>query len=147
MNHISWVTQSCLTLCDPMDFSMPGFPVHHQLPVLKLMSVELVMPANHLILCHPLLLLPSIFPSIRVFSSNSVLHNKWPKYWGFRFSSVLPMNIQVWFPLGLTGLSSLLSKGFSRVFTNTSVQKHQLFGTQLSLWSNSHIHTWPLEKP
>ena len=73
--QFSSVTQSCLTLCDPMDCSMSGFPVHHQImDLLKLMSIESVMPSNHLFLCHPLLLLPSIFPSIRVFSKESVLH-------------------------------------------------------------------------
>ena len=114
---------------------------------LKLMSIELVMPSNHLILCCPLLLLPSIFPSIRVFFSKSVLHIRWPKYWSFSFSTVLPMNIQDWFPLELNGLISLQSKEFSRVFSNTTVQKHQFFSTQPSLWSNSHIHKWLLEKP
>ena len=90
--QFSSVTQSCLTLWDSMDCLMPGFPVHHQLPSLfKLMSVELVMPSNHVILCCPLLLLPSIFPSIRVFSNESVLHITWPKYWSFSFS-VSPSN-------------------------------------------------------
>ena len=110
--------------------------------LLKLMSVESVMPSNHLILCRPLLLPPSIFPSIRVFSNESVLCIRWPKYWSFlASSSVLPVNIQDWFPLGWTGWMSLQSKGLSRVFSNTTVQKHQFFGTQLSLWSSSHIHT------
>ena len=107
---------------------------------------ESVMPSNHLILCCPLLLLPSIFPSIRVFSNESVLCIRWPKYWSFRLASVLPMNIQDWFPLGLTCLI-LQPKGLSRVFSNTKVQKHQFFDTQPSLQSNSHIHTWLLEKP
>ena len=76
-----------MILCDPMDCSMPGFPVHHQLPeLLKLMSIESVMPSNHLILCHPLLLLPSILPSIRVFSNESALCIRWPKYWSFSFN-------------------------------------------------------------
>ena len=75
-----------------MNCSTPGFPVHHQLPeLLKLMSIELVMPSNHLILCHPLLLLPSIFPSIRVFSNESALCIRWPKYWSFNFS-ISPSN-------------------------------------------------------
>ena len=75
-----------------MDCSMPGFPVHHQLPeLLKLMSIESVMPSNHLILCRPLLLLPSIFPSVGIFSNESVLHIRWPKYWSFSFS-VSPSN-------------------------------------------------------
>ena len=113
----------------------------------KPIPIELVMPPNHLILCSPLLLLPSIFPRIRVFSKESVLPIRWPKYWSFSFRSVLPMNIQNWFPLGLTGLISLLSKALSRVFSNTTVQKHQFFGTQPSSQSNSHIHTWPQEKP
>ena len=207
------------------------------------MSIELVIASNHPILCHPPLLL-SIFPSIRVFSNESVLRIRWPKYWSFSFSispsnkpvqfssvqlsrsvmsdslqphesqhtrppcpsptpeaypnscpsrrwchstisfsvipfssflwsflasgsfpmsqffvsggqstwvsasaSVFPMNIQDWLPLGLTGLISLQSKGLSIVFSNTTVQKHQFFSTQLSLWSNSHICTWLLEKP
>ena len=82
------VTQLCPTLYVPMDCSMPGFPVHHQLlELLKFMSFESVMPSNHLILCHPLLLLPFIFPSIRVFSSKSALGIRWPKYWSFSFSN------------------------------------------------------------
>ena len=85
--QFSSVAQSVVSLCDPMDCSMPGHPVHHQLlSLLKLMSVESVMPSNHLILCRPLLLPPSIFPSIRVFSNESVLHIKWPKYWSFNFN-------------------------------------------------------------
>ena len=90
--QFSSVAQSCLTLCNPMDCSTPGFPVHHQLQsLLKLMSIESVMPSNHLILCHPLLLPPSIFPTIRVFSSKSVLHIRWPKYWSFSFN-ISPSN-------------------------------------------------------
>ena len=77
-------TQSCLTLCDPMDCSTPGFPVHHQLlGLLKLIFIESVMPSNHLILCRPLLLLPLIFPSIRIFSNESAFRIRWPKYWSF----------------------------------------------------------------
>ena len=111
--------------------------------LLKLMSIESVMPSNHLTLCRPLLLLPSIFPSIRVFSKESVLCIRWQN---IRASaSVLPMDIQDWFPLGWTGWISLQSKGLSRVFSNTTVQKHQFFSAQLALWSNSHIHTWLLE--
>ena len=106
-------------------------------------SIESVMPSNHLVLCRPLLL-PSIFPSIRVFSNESALHIRWPKYWNFSLS--LPANIQSWFPLGLTGLISLLSKRDSRVFSST-IWKHQFFGAQPSFWSNSHIYTWLLEKP
>ena len=102
--------------------------------LLKLMSTELVMPSNHFILCSPLLLLPSIFPSIRVFSNKSALRIRCSKYWSFSASaSVLPMNTQDWSPLGWTGWISLQSKGLSRVFSNTTVQKHQFFGAQLSL--------------
>ena len=86
-DQFSSVAQLCPTLCNPMDCTMPGFPVHHQLlSLLKLMSIELVMPSNHLILCRCLLLPPSIFPSIRVFSDGSVLRIRWPKYWSFSFS-------------------------------------------------------------
>ena len=101
--------------------------------LLKLMSIELVMPSNHLILCRSILLLPSIFPSIRVFSNESVLHIKWAKYWSFSFNISPSMNIQDWFPLGQTGWMFLQSKGLSRVFSNTTVQKHQFFNAQLSL--------------
>ena len=81
------VTQSCLTLCHPMDCSTPGFPVlHHLLELLKLMSIESVMPSNHLIFCCPFLLLSSVFPSIRVFSNESALYLRWPKYWSFSFN-------------------------------------------------------------
>ena len=111
--------------------------------LLKLMSIESLMPSNHLILCCPLLL-PSIFPSIRVFTCESVLHTSGGQSTGASASFLL-MNIQDWFPLGLTGLISLQSKGLSRVFSNSTVQKHQFFSAQLSLWSNSPIHTWLLE--
>ena len=94
--------------------------------LLKLMSIESVTPSIHPIFCHPLLLLPAIFPSSRAFSNESVLHIRWPKYWSFNFSSVLPMNIQDWVPLGLTGWISLQSKWLSRVFSNTTVQKRRI---------------------
>ena len=90
-SQFSSVAQSRPTLCNPMDCSTPGFPVHHQLHELKLMSIESVMPSNHLILCYPLLLLLSIFPSIRVFSNESVLHIRRPKCWSFSFS-ISPSN-------------------------------------------------------
>ena len=85
--QFSSVSQSCLTLCDPMNHIRPGLPVHHQLPESTQMFIESVMPSNHLILCHPLLLLPSIFPSVRVFSNESALHIRWPKYWSFSFNN------------------------------------------------------------
>ena len=105
--------------------------------LLKLMSIDSVMPSNHLILCHPLLLLPSIFPSIRVFSKESLLSIRWPKYSSFSFS-ISPSNEYF---LKEISFISLQSKGLSRVFSNTTVQKHQFFGAQLSLWSNFLIHT------
>ena len=119
--------------------------ITNSMSLFKLMSINSVILFNHLIVSHPLLLLLSIFPSIRVFSNESVLCIRWPKYW--RSVTVFPMNIKDWFLLGWTGWISFQYKGLSRVFSNTTVQKHQFFGTQLSLWSNSHIHTWLLEKP
>ena len=101
--------------------------------LLKLMSIESVMPSNHLTLCHPLLLLPSIFPSIRTFSNESVLRISGQSIGISASASILPMNFQDWFPLGWTGWISLQSKGLSRVFSNTTVQKHQFFSTQISL--------------
>ena len=98
----------------------------------KLMSIELVMPLSHLICCRSLLLLPPIPASIRGFSNESTLHIRWPKYWVSASATVLPMNTQDW-SLGWTGWISLQSKGLSRVFSNNTVQKHQFFGTQLSL--------------
>ena len=108
---------------------------------LKIMSIESVMPSNDLILCHPLLLLPSVFPSIRVFSSELALHTRWSKYWSFSFGISPSKEYSGLISLGLTGLVSLLSRGFSRVFFSTTIQKHQFFGAQSSLWSNSYIHT------
>ena len=148
------VVQSCPTLCDPMTAArQASLSITNSRSLLKPMSIESVMPSNHLILCHPLVLMPSIFPSIRVFSNESALWIRWPKYWSFNFNispstspSISP-STQDWSPLEWTGWISLQSKGLSRVFSNTTVQKHQFFDAQPSLWSNSHIHTWLLEKP
>ena len=115
--------------------------------LLRFMSIESVMLSNHLILCHPLLFLPSIFPSIRVFSSESALRIRWPKYWSFNFnispsneySGLISFRIY-WFDL-------LAVQGTPRIFSSTTVWKHCFFVTQSSLWPNSHIHTWLLEKP
>ena len=114
--------------------------------LLKLMSIELVMPSNHLILCHPLLLLPSIFPNLRVFSYESALHIRWPKYWNFSFSC--PSNEYLaliffridWFDL-------LAVQGTLKSLLQHHSSKASFFSIQLSSWSNSHIHTWLLEKP
>ena len=144
--QFSSVAQLCPTLCDRIDCSMPDFPITNSWSLFSLMSIESMMPSNHLILSCPLLLLLSIIPSIRVFSSESVLCISWPKYWSYNFiigpsneySGLISFRID-WFDL-------LAVQGPSRVFSNTAVQKHQ-FRAQLSLWSNSHIHTWLLKKP
>ena len=109
--------------------------------LLKLMSIESVMPSNHLILCRPLLLLPSIFPSIRVFSNESALRIRWTKYWSFSFSISPSNEYSGLISFRMDGWISLLSKGLSRVFSNTTVQEHKFSSTQPSSWSNSHIHT------
>ena len=109
--------------------------------LLKLMSIELMIPSNHLILCFPLLLLPSIFASIRDFNE-SVLRIWWPKSWSFSFSISPSNEYSGLISLGFNGLISLKSKGLSRVFFNTIVQKHQFFRARLSLWSNLHIQMW-----
>ena len=129
--QFSAVTESCSTFCDPMDCSTPGFPVHHQVPELAQTHAhqvgDAIQPPYPL---SSLLLLPSIFPSIRVFSNESAFHIRWPQYWSSETEIlVLPMNIQDWFPLGLTAFISLQPKGLSRVFSNTTVQKYQFFGT------------------
>ena len=113
----------------------------------KLMSIELVMPSNHLILCHPLLFLLLSFPASGSFPMNQFFASGGQSIGASASASVLPMNIQGQFPLGWTGWISVLCKGLLRVFSSTTVQKHQFFGTQLSLWSNYHISTWLLEKP
>ena len=112
----------------------------------RLMSIESVMPSSHLILGRPLLLQPPIPPSIRVFSNESTLHMRCPKYWSFSFS-ISPSNEYSGLISFRFDWISLQSKGLSRVFSNITVQKHQFFGAQPSSQSNSHIHTWPLEKP
>ena len=112
--------------------------------LLKLMSLESMMPSNHLILCCFLLLLLLIFSSLWVFFE-SAFCNRWPKYWSFSFS-ISPFNEHSGLIfLGLTSLISLLSKGLTELFSSTTVQKHQFFGAQPSLWSYSHICTWPLD--
>ena len=115
---------------DPMDCNTPDFPITNSPSLLKLMSIESMMPSNHLILCRPLLLLPSIFPSIRVFSNESVLRGQ--RIGVSASTSVLPINIKDGFPLGWTDWISSQSEGLSRVFSNTTVRKHQFFGVQLS---------------
>ena len=142
----SSVAQSCPTLCDPHGPQHARPPCPSPAPRPKPMSIESVMPSNHLILCHPLLLPLSIFPSIRVFSNESVLHIRWPKYWSFSFN-ISPSNEHPGLiSFRVDWLDLLAVQGLSRVFSNTTVQKHQFFSAQLSSQSNSHIHTWLLEK-
>ena len=134
VSQFSSVAQSCPTLCDPMNCSTPGLPVHHQL--LEFTQTYVHRVGDAIQPSHPLLspsLLPPIPSSIRVFSNESSLRMRWPKYWSFSFS-ISPSSEH-------PGLISLQSKGLSRVFSSTTVQKHQFFGAQLSSQSNSHIHT------
>ena len=144
--RFSSVTQSCPTLCDPMNHNTPGLPVH-QLPEFTQTHDHRVsddiQPSHPLSSHSP----PSFNLSQQqgLFQWVSSLHQV-AKVWVSASASVLPMNIQDWSPLGLTSWISLQSKGLSRVFSSTTVQKHQFFGAQLSSQSNSHIHTWLLEK-
>ena len=142
--QFSSVTQSCPTLCDPMNYSTSGLPVHHQL--LKFTQTHVRWVGNAMQPSHPL-----SSPSPPAFI---LFQHQGPQFFASvgqsigvsASASVLPINIQDWFPLGWTGWISLQSKGLSRVFSNTTVQRNQFFCAQLSLWSNSHIHTWLLEK-
>ena len=135
--QFSSVTQSYPTLW--------SHELQHRSPP-KPMSIVLVMASNHLTLCSPLLL-PSIFPSIRVFSNESALRIRWPKYWSFSFN-ISPSNEHPGLiSFRMDWLHFLAVQGLSRVFSNTTVQKQQFFSAQLSSQSNSHIHTWPLGKP
>ena len=126
--HCSSVTQSCLNLCNPMECSTPGLPVpptSGSLP--KFMSIASVMPSSHLILCHPSLLLPSIFPSIKDFSKESSVCIRWAKYWSFSFS-ISPSNEYSWLiSLQINWFNLLASKWLSGVFSSTTVQRHQFF--------------------
>ena len=146
--NFSSVTQSCPTLCDHVDCSMPGLLVHHQLlGLLKLMSTESLMPSSHLTLVVPFSSRLQSFPASESFPVSWLFASAGQSIGASASAWVLPVNIQGWFPLGLTGFISLLSKGLSRVFSSTTVQKHQFFGAQPSLWSHSRIHAWLLEKP
>ena len=133
VTQFSSTDQSCPTLCDPMDCSMQGsLSITNSWSLFKLVSIQSVMQSNYLILCHPLLLLPSIFPTIKVFSNESVLRIRWTKYWCFSFS-VSPSNeYSSLISFRMDWLDLLESRGLSRVF-NTAVQKHQLFVIRFSL--------------
>ena len=141
LSHVRLFTTSWIAACQA------SLSITNSWSLPRLMSIESAMPSSHLILCCPLLLLLPIPPSIRVFCKESTLRMRWPSIGTSASTSDLPMNTQDWSPLGWTGWISLQSKGLSRVFFNTTVQKHQFFSTQLSSQSNSHIHTWPQEKP
>ena len=142
----SSVAQLCPTICNPMDCSTPGFPIHHHL-------LEFTQSCPLSQWCHPTMSFSVVpfssclqsFLSSRSFQMSQFFTSGGQSIGAS--ASVLPMNIQDWFPFGWTGLISLKSKGRSRVFSNTTVQKHQFFGAPLSSQSNSNIHTWPLEKP
>ena len=147
--QFSSVAQLCLTLCDPMNHSTPGLPVHHQLPKSTQSHIhwvgDAIQPSHPLLSPSPIAL--NLSQHQGLFKWVSSLHQV-AKVLEFQAStSVLPMNTQDWSPLGWTGWISLQSKGLSRVFSNTTVQRHQFFGAQPSSQANSHIHTWPLEKP
>ena len=139
---------SCPTLWDPMDCNMPGLPVHHQLPEFVKTHVHWVGDAIQP--CHPVIpfsFCPQSFPAWGSFQMSQFFTSGCQSIGVSASPSVLPMNIQDWFPLEWTGWISLQSRALSRVFSNTTVQKHQFFDTQLSSQFNSHVHTWPLEKP
>ena len=142
------VSQFCPTLCNSMDCSMPGFAVHQQL--LELTQDYVHQVGDAIQQSHPLWS-PSpptqSFPASGSFQMSQHFASSGQSIGVSASTSVLPMNVQDWFPLGWTGWISLQSKGLSRIFSNTTMQKHQFFSAQLSLWTSSHIHTWPLEKP
>ena len=134
----SEVAQSCPTLCNPMNCGTPGLPIHHNSRTLhKPMSIELVMLSNQFILCHPLLLLPSIFPSIRVFSKVSAVRTRWPKYWSFSFSISPSKEYSELISFRVDWFDFLSVQGTLK----SLLQHHQFFSTQPSLWSNSDICT------
>ena len=140
--QFSSVTQSCPTLCDPMNRSMPGLPVHHNSrSSLRLMSIESVMPSSHLILGRPLLLLPLIPPSIRVFSNESTLRMRWPKYWSFCFSIIPSKEIPGLIYFRMDWLDLRAVQGALKSLLQHHTSKQQFFSAQFSSQSNSHIHT------
>ena len=147
--QFSSVAQSCPTLCDPVNCSMPALPVHHQLPEFTQTHIHWVSDAiqpSHPVV--PFSSCPQSLPASGSFQMNQLFASGGQNIGVSASTSILPMNTQDWSPpLRWTGWISLQSKGLSRVFSNTTVQKHQFFGTQPSSQSNSHIHTWPQEKP
>ena len=152
-NHHFWtfqfssVARSCPTLWDPMGCGRPGFPVRHQLLTMNLCPLSLWF---HPIISSSVIPFSSClqsFPASESFLKSQLFTSGGQSIRVSALASVFPMNIQGWFPLGLTGLISLQSKGLSKVFSNTTVWKHQFFSPQASLWPNPYIHIWPMEKP
>ena len=143
MVQFSSVTQSCLILCDPMNRSMPGLPVHHQLLEFTQTSIESVMPFSHLILCCPLLLLPPIPPSIRAFSNESTLHMSWPKYWSFSFSIISSKEHPGLISFSMDWLDHLAVQGTLKSLLQHHSSKASIFlhSAFFMRASNSHIHT------
>ena len=146
-SSVQWLSHDWLFATPWIVVCQASLSITNSQGLLKLLSFELIMSSNHLILCHPHLLPHSIFPASGFFPRIQFFAPSGQSIGASPSASVLPKNIQDWFPLGLTCWISLQSKGLSKVFSNTTVQKHQFFSAQLSLWSNSHIHTWLLEKP
>ena len=143
LDQIRSVAQSCPTLCDPMNRSTPGLPVHHQLPEFpefRLTSIESVMPSSHLILCCPLHLLPPIPPSIRVFSSQSTLCMRWPKYWSFSFS-IIPSKENPGLIFRMDWLDLLEVQGTLKHLLQHHSSKASILRCSAFSLSNSHIHT------
>ena len=140
---------SRVRLCDPVDCSMPGLPVHHQLPGVYSNSCPLSQWCYPTISSSgiPFSFCPQSFPTSRSSPRSQLFTSNGQIIGALASALVLPMNSQSWFPLGLTGLTSFQSKGLWRIFSSSTIRKHQFFSTQPSLWSNSHIYTWLLEKP
>ena len=141
--HLLFSVSVVSVFCDSKNCSMPGIPVHHEFLELTQIHVHWVGDANRLILCRPLTSCLQSCPALGSFQMSQLFASGGQTIGVSTSTSVLPMKIQNWFPLRWTGWIFLLSKGLSRVFLNTTVQKHQFCKAQLSLWSNSHIHTWP----
>ena len=152
--HYIWYFSSVQLLCHVRLFATPWIAAHqaslsitNSRSSLRLTSMESVVPSSHLILCHSLLLLPPIPPSIRVFSNESTLLRRWPKYWSFSFSIIPSKEIPGLISFRMDWLDLPAVQGTLKSLLHTTVQKHQFFGAQPSSQSNSHIHTWPLKKP
>ena len=142
------VTHSCLTLCDPMTATCQvSLSINNSRSLPKLMSIELVMPSNHLILCRPLLLMPSIFPSIRVFSNESTLRIRWPKYWSFSLNISLSNEHSGLISFRMDGLDLFAVQGTLKSLLKHNISKASILHSAFFIVQLSHIYTWLLEKP